>query len=441
MIELDDSYEDKHNAETVPNSSHVESKPRDVDGGVPSIGSQSTDDNSQDSVSKVSSVGSQPAEADSQGSVSSDGPHSQISKNDSMEVCGLVGHSPNSSDKVASEGSRDSRKSSTNCDDKSSFLSLVQKSAEGLPHSESSICDNTVQSVPNSFKDEVGPKTVKNITEDGKIDSKCSDNDLLLQSSDIECNKTDKNNDLDVREEDEERLLALDEDSSSHQSCSDGKKSPCGDVAEDSKPGEQEQAMEVEESCDKEVEDPGLKEKEKSIDCLKEKIDTDAEVKEENKDSVKREIESLVSLTQGSEKEKDKDVSEDEDNKSSVKSENGMETDVEVKVEGDNSDRKRPADTEATSAEPKRSRLDMVIGKLGSQIGISLDSLPDEDDESDDSITDSATESTTPTSAETEEEEDEKRSPRKKKKHEKRSIRLSESVSFILGICLGINDP
>ncbi|KAK3091930.1 hypothetical protein FSP39_023792 [Pinctada imbricata] len=69
----------------------------------------------------------------------------------------------------------------------------------------------------------------------------------------------------------------------------------------------------------------------------------------------------------------------------------------------------------------------MMIGKLGSQIGISPDAIPmEEEDASDESITDSATESTTPTSAETEEEEEESdASPRKKKK---RSVRMSEKA-------------
>jgi hypothetical protein len=61
------------------------------------------------------------------------------------------------------------------------------------------------------------------------------------------------------------------------------------------------------------------------------------------------------------------------------------------RIKNTNSDRKRAADDDdSLSSLPKRSRLDDVIGKLGSQIGIPLDKVRTMDELSDTDATDAS---------------------------------------------------
>lgn len=137
----------------------------------------------------------------------------------------------------------------------------------------------------------------------------------------------------------------------------------------------------------------------KDNESASEKMEVDEEEEESDSESVKNE---------------DSDSKSSEDSK---KSDSG-----DKKVEKGINEKKRPANFEdALAFGPKRTRLDMVIGKLGSQIGIAPESLKDEEM----SDTDTATEST-PTPTEDTEDEDEENSLQRKKK--KPPVRLSEKA-------------
>lgn len=238
-----------------------------------------------------------------------------------------------------------------------------------------------------------------------KSDQMKSEEEMLEIGSEEEEEERKKLNENDIlendmRSEEENKLLASDEDTQqsglsieSHQSQESTSK---GEESQDSV------------DCDKKsASDHG-----KDSECVSDKMDVDEEEEESGSENDVQE------------KKEKNEISEDsvhsEDSKSSEDSKRSDSKDV--KEEKEKNDKKRPATfQEGYLFEPKRSRLDMVIGKLGSQIGIAPESL--KDDEMSD--TDTATEST-PTPTEDTEDEDEERSVQRKKK--KPPVRLSEKV-------------
>ncbi|XP_048763272.2 uncharacterized protein LOC125671541 isoform X2 [Ostrea edulis] len=238
-----------------------------------------------------------------------------------------------------------------------------------------------------------------------KSDQMKSEEEMLEIGSEEEEEERKKLNENDIlendmRSEEENKLLASDEDTQqsglsieSHQSQESTSK---GEESQDSV------------DCDKKsASDHG-----KDSECVSDKMDVDEEEEESGSENDVQE------------KKEKNEISEDsvhsEDSKSSEDSKRSDSKDV--KEEKEKNDKKRPATfQEGYLFEPKRSRLDMVIGKLGSQIGIAPESL--KDDEMSD--TDTATEST-PTPTEDTEDEDEERSVQRKKK--KPPVRLSEKA-------------
>ncbi|XP_060064216.1 activating transcription factor 7-interacting protein 1-like [Ylistrum balloti] len=168
--------------------------------------------------------------------------------------------------------------------------------------------------------------------------------------------------------------------------------------------------------------------------------------------SVNEEVEGEVKKEMEEELEVKMDVDGDENSQSSSSSSNSStskssqrdvegQKDVKIEVKSEESgtlaaestERKRPADSSSLSAQPKRSRLDMVIGKLGSAIGIQPDSLKDEPDEEMSDIEEShesevteSVKSEDTTSTVSEDEDDSQDSPKKKARVKRRRIRLTE---------------
>ncbi|XP_033748462.1 activating transcription factor 7-interacting protein 1-like isoform X2 [Pecten maximus] len=208
-------------------------------------------------------------------------------------------------------------------------------------------------------------------------------------------------------------------------------------------------------NCDGKVSKEDVKEKSVTIQT---KDDTEKIVKDHKSDvdSTEKENTILVKEEAGKDevkKEVKMDVDEDNnsqssssssDSSSSKSSQDDIKVKKEVKAEvksedsdtsaTESSDRKRPADNSNLSAQPKRSRLDMVIGKLGSAIGIQPDTLKDEPDEEMSDIEEShesevteSVKSEDTTSSVTEDEDDSQDSPKKKAKVKKHRIRLTES--------------
>ncbi|XP_021359853.1 activating transcription factor 7-interacting protein 1-like isoform X1 [Mizuhopecten yessoensis] len=179
-------------------------------------------------------------------------------------------------------------------------------------------------------------------------------------------------------------------------------------------------------------------EKDESKDESKEKEDSIG-VKEED---VKKEVKEIEVKMEVDEDDASQSSSSSSDSSASSKSsQEDVKSQVKTEVKSEDSgsstpesaDRKRPADSSDLSAQPKRSRLDMVIGKLGSAIGIQPDTLKDEPDEMSDieeshesEVTESVKSEDT-TSTVTEDEDDSQDSPKKKPGVKKHRIRLTES--------------
>uniref|UniRef100_K1QIJ7 Halomucin n=1 Tax=Magallana gigas TaxID=29159 RepID=K1QIJ7_MAGGI len=309
-------------------------------------------------------------------------------------------------------------------------------------------CDLSVQS--NDLKD--------------KCNQKKSEDELLEISSDSDNEvkqklQKEERMENDMKQEEEDKLLASDEDdtrqsgvsTASHHSqetiakCEDSQESmnKCEDSQESigkfEDSGESISKFEDSPESTSKFEDSGestskcedsrestskCEDSQDSADCEKgsdsnngkdnesasEKMEVDEEEEESDSESVKNE---------------DSDSKSSEDSK---KSDSG-----DKKVEKGINEKKRPANFEdALAFGPKRTRLDMVIGKLGSQIGIAPESLKDEEM----SDTDTATESTPTPTEDTEDEDEENSLQRKKKKppvrlSEKRNVRYDIFPNFI----------
>ena len=111
-------------------------------------------------------------------------------------------------------------------------------------------------------------------------------------------------------------------------------------------------------------------------------------------------------------------------------------------------DRKRPAESpdHTENTEPKRSRLDMMIGKLGSQIGVEPESVEDEQDvdmseagsdEEDTQDSDDSKTSATMSTQENDDDEEEEGSEVKVKKR-KRKIKVTEKVCIFFSENIGL---
>jgi hypothetical protein len=233
-----------------------------------------------------------------------------------------------------------------------------------------------------------------------KRDQVKSEEELLEIGSDSEEDERKKLNDSDIdnelRAEEENKLLASDDET-------------------------QQSALSIDSHPSQESTSKGEEESQDSVDCDKKSTSDNGKDSEGVPDKMEVDEEDSGSESGGQRKKEKSEISEDsvhsEDSKSSEDSKRS-----DVKEDKDKNDKKRPATfQEGLPFEPKRSRLDMVIGKLGSQIGIAPESL--KDDEMSD--TDTATEST-PTPTEDTEDEDEVRSVHRKKK--KPPVRLSEKV-------------
>lgn len=278
-------------------------------------------------------------------------------------------------------------------------------------------CDLSVQS--NDLKDKLNQKK----SEDELLEITSDSDDEVKQKLQKEERKGN-----DMKSEEEDKLLASDEDdtqqsgvsiASQHSQetigkCEDSQESmnKCEDSQESI--GKFEDSRESTSKCEDSQESTSkCEDSQDSADCEKgsdsnngkdnesasEKMEVDEEEEESDSESVKNE---------------DSDSKSSEDSK---KSDSG-----DKKVEKGINEKKRPANFEdALAFGPKRTRLDMVIGKLGSQIGIAPESLKDEEM----SDTDTATESTPTPTEDTEDEDDENSLQRKKKKP---PVRLSEKA-------------
>ncbi|XP_062598603.1 activating transcription factor 7-interacting protein 1-like isoform X2 [Saccostrea cucullata] len=265
-------------------------------------------------------------------------------------------------------------------------------------------CDEVIE-LDDSIEEKETKGDLPVHSNDLKVDAKekKSENDLLEITSDSEdeekkTSNEEARNENDMKPEEEDKLLASDEDT---QQSGISVRSP---QSQESASKDSQDSV----SCDKN----SISENGKDVEDASEKMEVEEEEEEES---------ASESESSGSEK-KRKSESENnttsEDSKSSEDSSNLDSKDAQEEKEVN--DKKRPADfSDALPYEPKRSRLDMVIGKLGTQIGIAPESLKDEEM----SDTDTATEST-PTPTEDTEDEDEDLHRKKKKP----PVRLSEKV-------------
>ncbi|XP_061174977.1 activating transcription factor 7-interacting protein 1-like [Saccostrea echinata] len=266
-------------------------------------------------------------------------------------------------------------------------------------------CDEVIE-LDDSIEEKETKSDFPIHSNDLKVDAseKKSENDLLEITSDSEDEEKKKlneeaRNENDMKPEEEDKLLASDEDTQQ------------SGVSVKSNQSQESISKDSQDSvnCDKNL----VSENGKDVEDASEKMEVEEEDEEES---------ASESESSSSEKKQKSEVSENtttsEDSKSSEDSNNLDSKDVHEEKEVN--DKKRPADfSDALPYEPKRSRLDMVIGKLGSQIGIAPESLKDEEM----SDTDTANEST-PTPTEDTEDEDEELHRKKKKP----PVRLSEKV-------------
>jgi len=261
--------------------------------------------------------------------------------------------------------------------------SLEEKTPENKDQKLSKLeCDNDKkQSSEAKESDIISMENGKNLpdkTETSHNEEKMEEDDLLNLKDDT---KIPEEGETEATKEEEDKLLASDEEENK-------KNERCSDVEEESES------------------------EKKKIKELKAKIKTEDEESQESQNSTSS-------------------------SNSSSSSVSNSESETKVKEDGnsENCDRKRPAESCESSVEPKRSRLDIVIGKLGSQIGIKPELLkeePDEDmsdtEEPDSEMTESKSEGTT--TSVTEDEED---TPKTKLKHQhkKKRIRVTPKVKSV----------